>query len=134
MCFNSSKSESKQAQSTVTRDERQAADNGATVVSAKDGGQATTTTAHATTAHTVFSAAPGANVAYQDLTPEVLAAVFDYAKGVSQGAADFAVQTQAAYQTAAQGANTQDSTQIVKQLMLVGGIVLIVYFTMHGGR
>lgn len=133
MCFNSSSSSSQQKQTTISRDERQAADNGATVVSAKDSGTATTTVAEAQTAHTVLSAAPDAVVNYQDLTPEVLGAVFNYAQGVGQGAADFAQQTQQSYQAAVAKANTQDATQIVQELMLLAAGVFVVYFVFVKG-
>ena len=130
MCFNSSSSSS--STKTSTQDNRQAADNGATVVRTEGGGTSQTSVAQANTAHTVVSAAPDSNVTLQDVSPDVLAAVFDFAKGVTQGAGDFAMQTQAAYQQAAANANTQDSTQIVQRLMLVGGAVLIFYFWRKG--
>lgn len=135
MCFNSSKSESKQAQSTVTRDERLAADNGATVVSAKDGGTATTTVAQAQTAHNVLSAAPGSSINFQDVSPEVLAAAFDFAKGVTQGAGQFARDTQnqfagvaAQYADMAANANTPGSQQFMQRALLVGGGIAVAYF------
>tara|TARA_R110002074_G_scaffold67298_1_gene158506 strand:- start:3431 stop:3838 length:408 start_codon:yes stop_codon:yes gene_type:complete len=135
MCFNKKAQSSAQTDTTtINRDERLAADGGSTITSAKDGGTSLSTVATAGTADAVFAAAPDSVINYQGMTAEALAAVFDFAQGVTRGAGDFAANTQAAYQTAAASANTQDSTEIVQKMMLGAVVILVAYFYFQGTK
>ena len=109
MCFDKNSSSSSTSQTTtVNRDERVAADGGATVINTKDASTAT--------------------INLEDVSPEILETVFNYARGVGQGAVDFAQQTQAQYQAAAEKAATQDTTELMRQMMQLLAFGAVAYF------
>lgn len=112
MCFSSSSSSASSKTETTTRDERIAADNGGAVFSFKD----------------IGATEGGAlNFSVDDVSAEIFAEVFDFAKGVGQGAVDFAERTQASFQQAASEAATQDTTEIFRQLINIGGLVAVAF-------
>jgi len=112
MCFSSSKSSAKTDTTTTTRDERVAADNGSAVFSFKDIGA---------------TEGGSLNFSVEDVSAEIFAQVFDFAKGVGQGAVDFAERTQSSFQEAASSAATQDTTEIFRQLINIGGLVAVAF-------
>lgn len=114
MCFDKkSSSSSSQTTNTTNRDERVAADNGARVVSFKDIGAAENSTLDLT---------------LEEVSPDVLDRVFAYTQAFGQGALDFVNQTQSSYQQAASEAATQDTTELMRQLMTMGALVVVAYF------
>lgn len=128
MCFNSSKSQASASTTTTTtsRDERLAVGGDGVIIDAKDGAalDALLLAASGGEESINFAVGPDGSLVYEDVSAEVLEAVFDFAEGVTEGAGDFARETQGQFAAS----YTEDLKEVISDLIKYGALALGGYF------